>query len=378
MNTTLTLSLFFIISVFVSYMTNLFFLKYAHTFGSNKGGAQLRWASAPKPPVGGMSFYAVFVVIITVLFFKGASFSGQSLFSLLLPVTVGFGVGLADDSYNTPPSVKFIGQFTTAILLLSFGNVIHISDSTVFNYCFTTIWVVGMMNSINMLDNMDGIVSSVSIVALLACLVLMGYSSQNGSAEFLMMLTTIGGLVGFLFVNWSPAKVYMGDTGSQFLGAFLAWISIRYCWNIRDMQAGGIQISQFLVPTLVFAVSLMDTVTVTVRRIMQKRSPFVGGRDHTTHHLAYLGLSDPSVVILLTCFAIVSAFMACCMVVFSNWSANTILFVMAYLLFTFTMLQRYYDMAKAKKEEMKSKPMPQKQESLANVEEHIAEEAMMS
>lgn len=374
MNTNITLSLFFIGAVFVSYLTNLFFLKYGHTFGNNKGGAQLRWATAPKPPVGGMSFYAVFILIISFLFFKGETLSGQSLFSILLPVTVGFGVGLADDSYNTSPNVKFIGQFSTAILLLSFGNVIPISDSSIFNYCFTTIWIVGMMNSINMLDNMDGIVSCVSIVALCAGLVLMAYTTQNGNAEFLLILTTIGALIGFLLLNWSPAKVYMGDTGSQFLGAFLAWMSIRYCWSFRDLPAGGVQISQFLVPILVFAVSLMDTVTVTVRRIMQKRSPFIGGRDHTTHHLAYLGLADSLVVKLLTSFAILSAFIACCIVSFAKWSANINLLVILYLLFAFAILQKYYDIAKSKKNGITNPSSSN--DILASVEQSVEEEAI--
>jgi len=100
--------------------------------------------------------------------------------------------------------------------------------------------------------------------------------------------------------------MYMGDTGSQFLGMFLAAISILYLWNFRDPEGAFVQPKQFLIPLLLFIVPLIDTTTVFIRRLARKQSPFVGGRDHITHHLAYLGLSDRMVAIVLGSVSLLS------------------------------------------------------------------------
>ena len=104
-------------------------------------------------------------------------------------------------------------------------------------------------------------------------------------------------MVGFLFFNWYPSKIYMGDTGSQFLGAFLAAMSIIFIWNFRDADGPYFQIKQFVAPILIFIIPIIDTSTVSIRRMLRGHSPFVGGKDHITHHLAMLGVKDNFVCI---------------------------------------------------------------------------------
>jgi UDP-GlcNAc:undecaprenyl-phosphate/decaprenyl-phosphate GlcNAc-1-phosphate transferase len=364
----------FVALLAVAYGTNEFLLKNANKFGANKGGNQPRWASAPKPPVGGMSFYAAILVGLAGIFlFTDYTFQ-NSVWALFLPVSVGFFVGLADDSYNTPPTVKFFGQFLTAFLFISFGLIIPISGSLVFNIIFTAIWVVGIMNSVNMLDNMDGIVSCVSLVALSVALFILSLQAELPMAELLIIVGLMGALVGFLVLNWAPAKVYMGDTGSQFLGAFLAWVSIQYFWQYRVESAGGIQIIQFLVPALAFIVPLMDTTTVTTRRILRGVSPFVGGRDHLTHHLAYLNLADKSVVRILTSVGIVAAFTACCVIGFGHWGPQTTGLIVVFYGLTFVTLQLLYN--EAKERETASKKQQQSTQAQENAQ-LIEEEEMV-
>lgn len=99
----------------------------------------------------------------------------------------------------------------------------------------------------------------------------------------------------------------MGDTGSQFLGVFLASTSIMFFWGFKNYDSSEwLQIKQFVVPMLFFIVPLIDTTTVTIRRLMRKQSPFVGGKDHITHHLAYLGLSDRMVALVLISISLIS------------------------------------------------------------------------
>jgi len=114
--------------------------------------------------------------------------------------------------------------------------------------------------------------------------------------------------MGFLFFNWHPSKMYMGDTGSQFLGVFLAAIGIKYLWNAEPPTGDFISARNLLLPMIVFIMPIIDTTTVVINRISKGQSPFVGGKDHTTHALAYLGLSDRQVAMLfwlITLFSLV-------------------------------------------------------------------------
>jgi len=142
---------------------------------------------------------------------------------------------------------------------------------------------------------MDGITTTVSISVILAVLYMLISKDEVLSIYFITLLGVLAGLLGFLYYNWSPSKMYMGDTGSQFLGVFLAAIGILYLWNGHAEINFRIQTKQFIVALLVFIVPIIDTTTVTINRLSKGQSPFVGGRDHTTHHLSYLGLSDAQV-----------------------------------------------------------------------------------
>lgn len=343
-------------AVGISYMVNAFFLKNASSFGKNNGEGQVRWASVTKPPVGGFSFYAVFIslmISVSVLaYFDLVRWdSNYLLLGLLLPVTIGFVVGLVDDNYNTSPFVKLTGQFLCGLVFIFSGNLIHICDIDWVNYWFTMLWVVGMMNSINMLDNMDGVVTSVSIISLLVALMISMTLEHLNLSDIILIVGTIGALIGFLFFNWNPAKIYMGDTGSQFLGAFLAWVSIQYFWIFRDETTGGFQAHQFLVPALAFTVSLIDTTTVTIRRLARGVSPFVGGRDHTTHHFAYLGFSDKKVVRILIGISLLSALVIWIILndlTDNHWNFYKTLAVVFYYIATFVTIQHYYEVAKRK------------------------------
>lgn len=352
----LIVSFTILVCIAISMMVNKYFLNNASSFGKNKGGSQIRWATATKPPVGGMSFYGTFLALIVLIailsFAEITSWSSNYLIlGLFFPMTIGFFVGLADDSYNTSPLIKFGGQFLCGLFFIISGNYIHICDSEWVNYWFTMTWVVGMMNSINMLDNMDGIVTSVSIITLGIALMIIAQSGIVNLTNVILIVGTIGALIGFLFYNWNPAKIYMGDTGSQFLGAFLAWVSIQYFWTFRDSLEGGFQVRQFLIPALAFIVPLIDTTTVTFRRLARKVSPFIGGRDHTTHHLAYLGISDKNVVRIMLTISLSAVFVIYEIteeLKLSQWNFYKTLAVIIYYLTIFFVIQYFYEIGKRK------------------------------
>ena len=145
----------------------------------------------------------------------------------------------------------------------------------------------------------------------------------------------------------------MGDTGSQFLGVFLAGISILFFWNHRSNDIEFIELRAFILPMLLFIVPLIDTTTVVIRRLMRRSSPFVGGRDHITHHLAYLGLSDRMVAITLLGTSLLSVVM----VAFiyrtfeaDNWKFGYTLAAFGYFIAVFLLFQLLYNAGKKKHE----------------------------
>jgi UDP-GlcNAc:undecaprenyl-phosphate GlcNAc-1-phosphate transferase len=276
------------------------FLKFARTLGSKNdtNSNEVRWSTA-KPAFGGISFYIIFLLSFATyaIIFAHKGEIDTSFFGVLIAASIGFLVGLADDAYNTKPILKFLGQFSCAVVLILSGNYITLFDNDLLNYGISFLWIVGMMNSINMLDNMDGITTSVSIGTLSTALFVLILTNQLNALYFWVILGTIGSLVGFLYYNWNPSKIYMGDTGSQFLGVVLAVVGIHFFWNGYEFNDADNSWAKFLTPLLVFLPSLVDTTTVTINRLSKGTSPFVGGRDHTTHHLSFLGLKDRLVAI---------------------------------------------------------------------------------
>ena len=305
MTTTTLLLIYFAITVSVSFLINYLLLKFSFNLGSRNNLAfkQVRWSAHVKPSVGGISFFIVFLLSMAVIGLipkEQAFVMDKQMVGIMTASTLGFLMGLADDAYNTNPLIKFLLQVSCAVILLACGIKTNISNIEIINVLFTIMWVVGLMNSINMLDNMDAITGTVSAMIILGLITVIAVNGTvSGNLYLFMLVGVLGSIIGFLYFNWSPSKIYMGDTGSQFLGVFLAATSILYFWKFNDGNQGMFQLKPFVIPALFFIVPLIDTTTVTIRRLMRKQSPFVGGKDHITHHLAYLGLKDRQVVYTL-------------------------------------------------------------------------------
>jgi UDP-GlcNAc:undecaprenyl-phosphate/decaprenyl-phosphate GlcNAc-1-phosphate transferase len=290
---------FFICAILLSFLLNGLFLRFARTLGiRNNAEEVVRWSSQQKPSLGGITFFVIFLLAnasYAIFFPHPNSVFDLELLGLVSSVTLAFLMGLGDDAYNTKPLLKFIVQLGCGWILVATGNCISLFDNQVVNVVVTLLWVVGIMNSINMLDNMDAITASVSVFIILGALVSLYVGHDFSNVHVIILLGALGSILGFLFYNWHPSKLYMGDTGSQFLGILLAFIGIRYFLNAPDFGGNHIPSKQIIVTLLAFLVPITDTTTVFINRIARKQSPFVGGKDHTTHHLSYLGLSDSQV-----------------------------------------------------------------------------------
>jgi UDP-GlcNAc:undecaprenyl-phosphate GlcNAc-1-phosphate transferase len=284
-----------------SLLINYILLRFAQTLGirSNESG-QVRWSPQEKPSLGGISFYVVFLFafIFTLLFpEKNLGFNLPTV-GILVAATMAFLMGLADDAFNTQPLLKFLTQVACALVVIFSGHSIGVFENQFLNYFITVLWVVGLMNSINMLDNMDGITCIVSILACFFMVVInVSLFNTNGYSSVLN-LGVMGALCGFLVYNFHPSKMFMGDTGSQFLGLFLAVMGIDNCWNNPHTVISGFPPGNLVIVALVFLLPLTDTITVVVNRLRLGNSPFVGGKDHTTHHLFFKGITEKRIAIL--------------------------------------------------------------------------------
>ena len=329
-------SAFFLCCIIFSVLINGLFLKFVKTLGIRNpvDGTVIRWGTQSKPAIGGISFYIIFLFSIaayslsinTVLIAHYKQFLG-----LLMASTLGFLLGLADDAYNTNPILKFLAQLLCGLILVVTGTFIQLFDNDCLNYIMTLFWVIGIMNSINMLDNMDGITTVVALVIVLGTLAVLCLENNFSDINFIILIGVFAALIGFLVFNWPPSRIYMGDTGSQFLGIFLATIGIVYFWNAP--KAGLLTDSVFCeiaVPVLVFAIPIFDTSFVVLNRLRKKTSPFIGGRDHTTHRLAYLGFLEHEVVLIVFGFSLLSTGLAIYLIKFAttyNFTFFLVLFI---------------------------------------------------
>ncbi|HSV88481.1 MAG TPA: MraY family glycosyltransferase [Bacteroidales bacterium] len=315
-NMLLVFSGFFVLALIFSLIINVLLLKFSKTLGVRNHHATLvRWASTTKPSMGGLSFFIVFLVSFVLLPFftpTNLDFFDLQAIGLLAAVTVGFLTGLFDDAFNTRPWIKFAGQMSCGLILIISGIQINFFQVQELNYLLTLFWVVGMMNSINMLDNMDGIAGIASFGILGSMLGVLLVEGDFINPLSLLIAGIMGALAGFLFFNWHPSKMYMGDTGSQFLGIILAGFGIIFFWNGGGHTYGISPIGNILMVATAFVLPLTDTTTVFIKRIIKGRSPFVGGKDHTTHHLCYLGFSEKKVAIVFIFFAVMAAVLTVC------------------------------------------------------------------
>lgn len=305
--------LFFLGALLFSVLINSIMLRFVKTLGiRNEEETVIRWSSQVKPALGGLTFYIIFLLSIIfhsfIFSYEGSSIDFKFT-GIVAATSLGFLMGLADDAYNTRPILKFLTQVLCGAILIYSGTYIEFFEYNILNYVLTVLWVVGLMNSINMLDNMDSITTIVSIVVCFTILVLMLLGGDTSSYGGTIVVGLLAALLGFLYFNWNPAKMYMGDTGSQYLGVLLAALSISYLWNPITTEEFSIS-RQFLIPLLTFIVPIVDTTVVTIKRLSKGNSPFVGGKDHTTHHLSYLGFSEKQVAAIVALISIVSSAIA--------------------------------------------------------------------
>lgn len=251
------------------------------------------------PLLGGVGLYIA--VIVAILLFGQWFFIRQAV-GILIGGTLMSFTGLWDDHRNLAPSTKLFIQLVASVVVIATGIQIELFNAEWQNIVVTVIWIVVVSNSFNLIDNMDGLSAGLAAIASLFFLVL---SALNGQYLVGMLsAATLGGCLGFLFYNFNPATIFMGDAGSLFIGFIIAatGIKLRFPENTPLVT--------WMVPVIVLAVPLFDTLFVTVSRTARGQSILVGGKDHVSHRLLSTTGSERRVVFRLHMIAVVSGLAA--------------------------------------------------------------------
>lgn len=273
-----------------------------------------RWHKKPTAMLGGIAIFLVTAIVYFAfvpvsrdffLSYRHSDTLGPVIsieVSQSLVVFIGsaflFLVGLLDDILSIRPYQKLIGQLIGAGLLILFGLKLPLTGFEIVDLWLTVFWVVGITNAINLLDNMDGLAAGISAIA--ATSLALNFWTNGLTNDLLLTSALIGALVGFLVFNFNPASIFMGDCGSMFIGFLLSG-------SVLLNQVGGRSRGIFAilaVPVLILFVPIFDTTFVTVIRKLWGRKASQGGRDHTSHRLVALGLSERSAVLMLYGFAV--------------------------------------------------------------------------
>jgi UDP-GlcNAc:undecaprenyl-phosphate GlcNAc-1-phosphate transferase len=247
-----------------------------------------RWHKKPTPILGGSAIF-LGLLIASLFYYHHLD---HRLLIFIGASSLMFLLGLIDDLIHLKPPTKLIGQIIGASILVNYNFVLNWTKIPAIDSFFTILWVVGITNAFNLLDNMDGLSAGVALIASFFCF-LVNWIDQNSMLCLLVALFG-GSILGFLIYNFNPASIFMGDSGSLFIGFFISGLSI--------MGGGGHSsnlISILVIPTFILLIPIFDMIFVTLVRRISGRAITQGGKDHTSHRLVSIGFSERKAVIIL-------------------------------------------------------------------------------
>ncbi len=258
-----------------------------------------RWHKQPTAMLGGVAIWLAVVIAY-------AAFVPRNTYGWVIigASTFLFLVGLADDLLHIKPYQKLIGQVMGSAFIIYYGLSLPWTSYSSLNMALTIFWLIGITNALNLLDNMDGLAAGIAVIA--ASFLALSFMSTGQNTEALMLIIFAGALLGFLVYNSHPASIFMGDSGSMFIGFFLASAALV---NVSGGRSRS-WLPVLAVPILVLFVPIFDTTFVTILRKFSGRAASHGGRDHTSHRLVALGMSERHAVLMLYGFAALSGVLA--------------------------------------------------------------------
>ncbi len=262
-------------------------IAFARRFGYLDKPSSRKIHIVPTPLFGGSAVLLGFTITFIIGIISAGIAGGGVITGYIIGAVIIFAVGLIDDALDITPGSKFFGQILTAILFLVFSKAGGILKNTPLDFTIALLWMVTLMNALNFLDNMDGLCTGISFAAALGFTVL-GFASSE-PLLVVMGISLMGALMGFMYFNLNPARIFLGDAGSMFLGYTLGSMGVMFAVNHPLPQ-------DLLAPLLIMSYPLFDISFVTFTRLREGRPMSQGGKDHTSHRLVNLGIRSSKAV----------------------------------------------------------------------------------
>lgn len=292
------------------------------------------------PRLGGLGIYLSFLIALMLLLpFVPHTFTDREMnfvWAFLVGGTMILLLGAFDDRFDLSAKLKFVIQIATACVVvfgfdirIDFVNIPFHTYSSIESWIaipFTILWIVGVTNAINLIDGLDGLAAGVSAIAI-GTIAVMAFIMGNVVVALICLLL-LGSIIGFLFFNFHPAKIFMGDSGALFLGFSLAMLSL--------LGFKQIAIVSFLTPLILIGVPLSDTLFAIVRRWMQKKPIFSPDKGHLHHCLRELGFSHRQTVLIIygiaAFFGVLAIIQSSAAMYNANWVTFVVICVMMFFL----------------------------------------------
>jgi UDP-GlcNAc:undecaprenyl-phosphate GlcNAc-1-phosphate transferase len=314
------MSALILVSAFViAYFSTPLVIRLAHRLGAIDQPDQRKVHQTAMPRMGGLAIFLAFMLCMLL----GVKVSGPYT-GIMIGAAIIFMVGLLDDIYQLSAWVKLAGQIVATAVAIYFGVVIHFVSNPFdgmlalgyLSIPLTLFWIVGISNAINLIDGLDGLAAGVAGIAG----VTMGFAAlmQGQSMTAMVAFVLVAAILGFLPYNFHPARTFMGDCGSNFLGFILA------CLAVTGVAKSTAVIS-LIIPIVILGIPIFDTFFAIFRRIYKKTPIFMPDKDHLHHRLLLMGYSHRTTVLIIYAISSFFAFTAIALSWFDNPKATLVL-----------------------------------------------------
>ncbi|MDP8263283.1 MAG: MraY family glycosyltransferase [Candidatus Ancaeobacter aquaticus] len=320
------------------------------------------------PRIGWLGIYGAILLIVTIIsysvfalgahplceklwggelisYIPGFYKKAPQLIGVLIGGMVITLIGIYDDRYGSSPLMKLCGQISAALVLIAFDiRITFFVHSYLFSVFITVVWVVALINAFNLLDNMDGLSGGVALIV--SVLFFCAISSLDQYFVSILLAVFIGVLIGFLCFNFYPAKIFMGDAGSMFIGYFIAALTIVSTFYSKSAPSHF----SVLMPLFILAVPIYDTASVILIRIKNKKPIYEGDTNHFSHRLVSLGMSHRGAVLFIYLVSLCAG-MPALLLPYIHASGAILIFVQVVVVLLLIAFLEYF--AKRKKDEKK-------------------------
>ncbi|MDE6182488.1 MAG: undecaprenyl/decaprenyl-phosphate alpha-N-acetylglucosaminyl 1-phosphate transferase, partial [Eubacteriales bacterium] len=277
----------------------------------------------PMPRMGGIAIFLGFIITVFILSFFVKEFHTRQFYGFILGGFIIVILGIFDDIYELGAKIKFIVQLIVAFIVVYSGTRIDVIMWPFWQYLkpfsalITMIWIIGLINAVNLIDGVDGLAAGVSSIASLCLMVLCIISGSSLAVVLTAILA--GSCLGFLPRNFSPAEIYMGDTGATFLGYVLA---VTSCIGVYKSYA----VLSIVISILAVALPILDTLFAMIRRALSGKPLMSADRGHLHHRLIDSGYSHKQAVIILYGLSLFSAIIAI-LIAIQDYKATIVVFI---------------------------------------------------